>query len=119
MSAQFGRLYASTARSSVPPEQLLRAFLLQALYSVRSERMLMEQLLYSQPFRWFVGLSMGDAVWVPTLFAMSRVRLLAGDTAQQFFADVTGEGRELGLVCDDHFTVIVICWGRGRVTSAS
>ena len=81
MSAQLGRLYAATGRPSVPPEQLLRVLLLQVLYSVRSERMLMEQLEYNLLFRWFVGLSMDDAVWVPAVFTKNRDRLLAGEVA--------------------------------------
>ena len=105
MSSQFGRLYASTGRPSVPPEQLLRALLLQVLYSVRSERLLMEQLEYNLLFRWFVGLSMDDPVWVPTVFTKNRDRLLAGDIAQRFFEEVTAEARQVGLLSDDHFTV--------------
>ena len=77
LSAEFARLYPQTGRPSIPPEQLLRALLLQVLYSVRSERQLMEQLDYNLLFRWFVGLSMDDPVWDPTVFTKNRERLLA------------------------------------------
>ena len=79
-------------RPSIPPEQLLRALLLQVLYSVRSERLLMEQLEYNLLFRWFVGLAMDDAVWTPTTFTKNRDRLLRGDIAQAFFEEVLGAG---------------------------
>src|SRR5687767_5181262 len=79
LSPQFDRLYADTGRPSIPPEKLLRALLLQLLYSVRSERMLMEQLEYNLLFRWFVGLSMDDEVWDATTFTKNRDRLLRGD----------------------------------------
>ena len=79
-------------RPSVPPEKLLRALLLQILYSVRSERLLMEQLQYNLLFRWFVGLGMDDPVWTPTTFTKNRERLLAGDVAQAFFAPGDGSG---------------------------
>ena len=77
LSPEFARLYPKTGRPSIPPEQLLRALLLQMLYSVRSERQLMEQLDYNLLFRWFVGLSMDDPVWDPTVFTKNRERLLA------------------------------------------
>ena len=92
LSPQFEAMYATTGRPSVPPEQLLRALLLQVLYTVRSERLLMEQLDYNLLFRWFVGLGMDDAVWTPTTFTKNRERLLAGDIARQFFAAVLGPG---------------------------
>jgi len=81
LSGDFGRLYARDGRPSILPERLLRALLLQAFYTVRSERQLMEQLDYNLLFRWFVGLSMDDAVWSPTVFCKNRDRLLDGDIA--------------------------------------
>jgi transposase len=88
-----------------PPEQLLRALLLQVRYTVRSERLLMEQLDYTLLFRWFVGLAIDDVVWVPTTFTKNRDRLLAGEVADAFFAAVVGEARRRGLLSDEHFTV--------------
>jgi transposase len=85
LSARFETLYAVSGRPSIPPEHLLRALLLQVLYSVRSERLLMEQLHYNLLFRWFVGLAMDDAVWAPTTFTKNRDRLLEGDIARAFF----------------------------------
>ena len=88
LSRDFGRLYSREGRPSIPPEQLLRALLLQAFYTVRSERQLMEQLDYNLLFRWFVGLSMDDAVWNPTVFCKNRDRLLNGDIARKFMISV-------------------------------
>ena len=88
-----------------PPEPLLRALLVQALYTVRSERLLMEPLQYHVLFRWFVGLSMDDAVWVPTVFSKNRNRLLEGDIAQAFFLEVRAAAGAAGLLSDGHFTV--------------
>ena len=105
LSLRFETLYASTGRPSVPPEQLLRALLLQVLYSVRSERLLMEQLQYNLLFRWFVGLDMDDAVWTPTTFTKNRERLLEGDIARAFFEDIVAQARERRLLSDEHFTV--------------
>ena len=105
LSSRFDRLYSDIGRPSVPPEQLLRALLLQALYTVRSERLLMEQLQYNLLFRWFVGLSMDDAVWTPTVFSKNRDRLLDGDIAQAFFLEVRAEAQAAGLLSDEHFTV--------------
>ena len=93
LSSRFALLYAQTGRPSVPPEHLLRALLLQVLYSIRSERMLIEQLEYNLLFRWFVGLAMDDAVWTPTTFTKNRERLLAGDVARAFFEDVVEQAR--------------------------
>ena len=101
----FEPMYSRMGRPSIAPEQLLRALLLQVLFSVRSERMLIEQLEYNLLFRWFVGLSLDDAVWVPTVFTKNRDRLLEGDIAKRFFAEVTAEARQRGLLSDDHFTV--------------
>src|SRR5206468_7863530 len=105
LSPRFARLYAKTGRPSIAPEKLLRALLLQALYTVRSERLLMEQLQYNLLFRWFVGLSIDDAVWVPTVFSKNRDRLLEGDIAQAFFLEVRAAAGAAGLLSDDHFTV--------------
>lgn len=101
----FNRLYAKGGRPSVPPEQLLRALLLQLLYSVRSERLLMERLDYDLLFRWFVGLNADDPVWDVTVFTKNRERLLRGEVAQAFFAAVLGQARERGLLSDEHFSV--------------
>lgn len=105
LSRRFGRLYAKTGRPSIPPEQLLRALLLQVLYSIRSERLLMEELNYNLLFRWFVGLNMDDPVWHPTTFTKNRDRLLEGDIAAAFFDAVVGQARAGGLLSDEHFTV--------------
>ena len=105
LSARFDRLYSATGRPSVPPEQLLRALLLQILYSIRSERLLMEELDYSVLYRWFVGLGMDDAVWDATTFTKNRDRLLEGDIADAFFAEVLAAIRADGLLSDEHFTV--------------
>ncbi len=105
LSPTFEVMYSWTGRPSIPPEQVLRALLLQVLFSIRSERMLMEQLEYNLLFRWFVGLSMDDKVWVPTVFTKNRDRLLEADVAKRFFAQVTAEAMGRGLLSDDHFTV--------------
>lgn len=105
LSPQFEAIYASTGRPSVPPEQLLRALLLQALYTIRSERMLVEQLEYNLLFRWFVGLAMDEAMWTPTTFTKNRDRLLAGDIARQFFEAVLTQARARRVLSDEHFTV--------------
>ncbi len=102
---QFDKLYAKTGRPSIAPEKLLRALLLQVLYSVRSERMLMEQLDYNLLFRWFVGLNMDDAIWDATVFTKNRQRLLDGDIADGFFAAVLKQARQRDLLSDEHFTV--------------
>jgi transposase len=105
LSRSFSRMYSDTGRPSVPPEKLLRALLLQILYTIRSERMLMEQLEYNLLFRWFVGLSMDEPVWVPTVFTKNRDRLLEGDIAQKFFDQVLSQAREAELLSDEHFSV--------------
>jgi transposase len=105
LSPRFEQMYSTIGRPSVPPEQLLRALLVQILYSVRSERLLMEQLQYNLLFRWFVGLEMDDPVWTPTTFTKNRERLLAGDVAQAFFADVLQQAADARLMSDEHFTV--------------
>lgn len=101
----FNRLYAKGGRPSVPPEQLLRALLLQLLYSVRSERLLMERLDYDLLFRWFVGLGPDDPVWDVTVFTKNRERLLRGEVAGAFFSAVLGQARERNLLSDEHFSV--------------
>jgi len=105
LQSRFNQLYAKTGRPSIAPEKLLRALLLQALYSVRSERLLMEQLDYNLLFRWFVGLNMDDAMWDVTVFTKNRERLLDGDIAEAFFQAVLQQARERSLLSDDHFTV--------------
>jgi len=103
--SDFEKLYSHTGRPSIPPERLLRALLLQVLYTIRSERMLMEQLDYNLLFRWFVGLSMDDRIWDPTVFTKNRDRLLRGQIAVLFFEQVLAEARDRGLTSDEHFTV--------------
>src|SRR5213079_686956 len=104
LQPRFNKLYAKTGRPSIAPEKLLRALLLQVLYTVRSERLLMEQLNYNLLFRWFVGLNMDDAVWVPTVFSKNRERLLAGEIAAEFFDAVLEVARSKELLSDEHFT---------------
>ena len=121
LSPEFARLYAANGRPSIAPEKLLRALLLQVLYTIRSERLLMEQLDYNILFRWFVGLNMDDAVWVPTVFSKNRDRLLEGDMASAFFEGVVGKLRENGLLSDEHFTVdgtLLEAWAGPRVSDA-
>src|SRR5678810_83732 len=105
LSRDFNKIYSRDGRPSIPPEQLLRALLLQALYTIRSERQLMEQLDYNLLFRWFVGLGMDDAVWSPTTFTKNRDRLLDGDIAAAFFDDVLIHADAARLLSDEHFTV--------------
>jgi transposase len=105
LSARFDEIYNEEGRKSIPPERLLRALLLQMLYSVRSERMLMEQLEYNLLFRWFVGLSMDEPVWHPTVFTKNRDRLLEGAVAEEFFSLIVNQARSKRLLSDDHFTV--------------
>jgi transposase len=105
ISPHLGTLYVNFGRPSVPPEQLLRALLLQALYTIRSERQLMEQLDYNLLFRWFVGLGMDEAVWSATTFSKNRDRLLGGDVAAAFFDAVLIHADTARLLSDEHFTV--------------
>src|SRR5256714_10383936 len=105
LSAKFTELYSVTGRPSIAPEKLLRALLLQILYTVRSERLLMEQLEYNLLFRWFVGLNMDEPVWVATVFSKNRDRLLEGDIAEWFFDGVLKQAREADLLSDEHFSV--------------
>jgi transposase len=101
----FGRLYSDIGRPSIPPEKLLRALLLQAFYSVRSERQLMEQLDYNLLFRWFVGLAMDAPIWDTTVFTKNRDRFLEGEVAAQFFQAVLGQAEVQALLSDEHFSV--------------
>src|ERR1700737_3282724 len=105
LSPIFNRIYSSTGRPSIAPEKLLRALLLQILYSIRSERMLMEQLDYNLLFRWFVGMDMDEAIWVPTVYSKNRDRLLEGDIARALFADVLEQATGKDLLSDEHFSV--------------
>ena len=105
LSPEFEGLYAKFGRPSIPPERLLRALLLQAFYSVRSERQLMEQLEYNLLFRWFVGLSLDDEIWDVTVFTKNRERLIEGDIANKFMAAVLGQQAVKALLLDDHFSV--------------
>ena len=115
LNDQFAVLYCENGRPSIPPEQLLRALLLQAFYSIRSERQLMEQLNYNLLFRWFVGLSVDDPVWVPTVFSKNRDRLLQGDIAAAFMDAVLNLARVKALLSDEHFSVdgtLIQAWAR-------
>ena len=103
MTREFDALYAGHGRPSIPPERLLRAQLLQLFYSIRSERLLMEQLDYNILFRWFVGLEMDEPIWVPTVFTKNRDRLLEHAVAHSFFHRVVA--RAADLMSDEHFTV--------------
>lgn len=117
LSASFDELYSHTGRPSIAPEMLMRALLLQALYSIRSERLLMEQLDYNLLFRWFVGLSMDAEVWDATVFTKNRERLIAGEVAQKFFAAVREQAERAGLLSDEHFTVdgtLIEAWASRR-----
>lgn len=105
LSPQFTPLYSKYGRPSIPPERLLRALLLQVLYSVRSERLLIEQLNYNILFRWFVGMNMDDPIWHPTTFTKNRDRLLEGDIARAFFDGVVALAKSKDLMSDEHFTV--------------
>ena len=105
MGAQFDAMYAIVGRPSIAPEKLLRALLLQVLYTARSERMLMEQLNYNLLFRWFVGMNIDDPVWDVTVFTKNRERLLSAEVAKTFFAEVLAQARERHLFSGEHFTV--------------
>jgi transposase len=105
LSPQLAKLYAHTGRPSIAPEKLLRALLLQVLYSLRSERLLMEELQYNLLFRWFVGLDLDAPVWDVTVFTKNRDRLLAGAVATAFFEQVLAQAKTHRLLSDEHFTV--------------
>ncbi len=105
MSPRFDAMYAKTGRPSIPPEKLLRAQLIQMLYSIRSERLLMEEIDYSMVFRWFVGMNLDEPVWDATVFTKNRNRLLEGDVAREFLCEVVLQAQGKGLTSDEHFTV--------------
>jgi transposase len=105
MLARFDEMYSQTGRPSIPPEKLLRAQLLQMLYSVRSERLLMEEIDYSVLFRWFVGMNLDEPVWDVTVFTKNRDRLLDGDVAREYLCEVVRQAQEKKLTSDEHFTV--------------
>lgn len=117
MDGEFERLYSHTGRPSIAPERLLRASLLMVLYSVRSERQLMERMNYDLLFRWFVGLEMDDAVWDVTVFTKNRERLIAGETSERLLQSVLVDAREHGLLSEEHFTVdgtLLQAWAAAR-----
>ncbi len=105
LSPTFDEMYSAFGRPSIAPEKLLRALLLQVLYTIRSERLLMEQLGYNLLFRWFVGLNMDESVWVPTVYSKNRDRLLEVDIAEKFFIQVLDQARAADLLSDEHFSV--------------
>jgi transposase len=105
LSRRFDGMYASVGRPSIPPEKLLRAQLLQMFFSVRSERLLVEEIDYSILYRWFVGLNLDEPVWDATTFTKNRDRLLEAAVAEEFLAHVVEQARAAGLICDEHFTV--------------
>ena len=103
LSGEFDSLYSASGRPSIPPEYVLRALLLQAFFSIRSERQLVEQIDYNLLFRWFVGLGMDDAMWNHAVFSKNRDRLLNSEEAQRFFAEVNLRAKK--FMSDEHFTV--------------
>src|SRR3979409_2081667 len=105
LSPRFTRMYSDIGRPSIPPEQRRRVLFIQSLYTVRSERLLMEEIDYSVLYRWFVGLSMDAPIWSPTTFSKNRDRLLESDIASAFFDAVRARAEEAGLLSDEHFTV--------------
>ena len=105
LDLHFQALYARRGRPSIAPEQLVRALLLMVLYSIRSERQLMEHIRYNLAYRWFVGLEMDEAVWDATVFSKNRERLMQGAVAERLFEAVLGQAREQGLLSEEHFTV--------------
>ena len=105
LGAWFDQLYSQTGRPSIPPEQRLGALILQALYTIRSERQLMDQMDGNWRYRWFVGLKLDEAVWDVTVFTKNRERLLGGEVSRLFFEQVTEQARAGGLLEDEHFTV--------------
>jgi transposase len=117
MDGELEKLYSDTGRPSIAPERLLRATLLMVLYSIRSERQLMEQMNYNLLFRWFVGLEMDDAVWDVTVFTKNRERLIEGAVSQKLLESVLVEAREHGLLSEEHFTVdgtLIQAWASAR-----
>ena len=117
LSKEFDALYAADGRPSIAPERLLRALLVQVFYSIRSERLLVEELDYNLLFRWFVGLSADEAVWERSTFSKNRDRLLEGEVAHKFFDQVLEQARTAGLVSDEHFSVddtLIDAWASQR-----
>jgi transposase len=117
MDAELAKLYSDTGRPSVAPERLLRATLLMILYSIRSERQLIEQMNYNLLFRWFVGLEMDDDVWDVTVFTKNRERLIEGQISQKLLESVLVDAREHGLLSEEHFTVdgtLIQAWAAAR-----
>jgi transposase len=117
MNGKFDELYSATGRPSIAPERLIRGLLLQVLYSVRSERQLIEQLDYNLLFRWFVGLEMDDEVWDVTVFTKNRERLISGEVSQGLLASVLVQARENNLLSEEHFTVdgtLIQAWASAR-----
>ena len=117
MSVQFDELYSATGRPSIAPERLIRGLLLQVLYSVRSERQLIEQLDYNLLFRWFVGLEMDDEVWDVTVFTKNRERLIDGEVSQGLLSSVLVQAGENNLLSEEHFTVdgtLIQAWASAR-----
>ena len=115
LSPDFDQLYSLTGRPSIPPEQLLRALLLQAFFTVRSERQLMEQLTYNILFRWFVGLSIEAPVWDVTVFTKNRDRLLEGDIAHGFLRAILADPQVTRRLSNEHFSVdgtLIEAWAR-------
>lgn len=112
-SERFDAMYAKTGRLSIPPEKPLRAQLIQMLYSVRSERLRMEEIDYSVLYRWFVGMNLDELVWDVTVFTKNRDGLLDGDVAREFLCEVVKQAQEKNLTSDEHFTVdgtLIAAW---------
>lgn len=105
LSRRFGTMYSRIGRPSIPPEKLLRAQLIQMLYSIRSERLLMEEIDCSMLYRWFVGMNLDEPVWDVTVFTKNRNRLLEGDVAREFLCEAVQQAQSKGLTSDEHFTV--------------
>lgn len=105
LDAEFAVLYTDFGRPSIPPERLIRASLIQILFSVRSERQLMEQMEYNLLFRWFVGIGVDDPVWVPTVFSKNRDRLLTTEMSRKVMAAILAHREIAPLLSDDHFSV--------------
>ncbi|AJX14524.1 transposase DDE domain protein [Burkholderia ubonensis MSMB22] len=118
LNGLFSTIYADSGRASIAPEKLLRALLLQVFYSVRSERMLMEQMRYNLLFRWFVGLAIEDAVWDHSVFSKNRDRLLEHEVVEAFFTEVMSLADKQGLLSREHFSVVSHADGFGERASA-
>lgn len=121
LNGLLGTIYADSGRASIAPEKLLRALLLQVLYSVRSERMLMEQMRYNLLFRWFVGLAIEDAVWDHSVFSKNRDRLLEHEVVEAFFTEVMSLADKQGLLSREHFSVdgtLIQAWASDCFRSA-